>query len=275
MATATTIEDAMRAALSSRINMTRILLAVAGAAAMAWAVAVLPVLWSGAAVGEVARGVIAGETFKPEVLGRAEASSGPASAAARRSSILSRAAVIRLRQTEDAITTIATGDIALVDRRLESLDQSVRAALRNAPDDPFLWLTLSWIESRRNGLRSDNLRYLQMSYELGPHEGWIALKRNRFALAARPLLPSDLAERPISEFAELVRWGLNSEASAIAAQSGPKLRAILFAGLKDLSEEERGAFARVFYTRELDEVPVPGFPPPVPKIPMPVLPPDL
>jgi hypothetical protein len=263
----------MRPALPrTRIDIARIVLAATGAAAMAWAVAVLPVFWSGAAIAEVARGVIAGEAFKPDVLARAEARIGSDDVAIRRSSMLGRAAVIRLRQTEDAIRA---GDITLIDQRFESLDQSIRAALRNAPEDPFLWMALCWVEATRNGLRPDNLRFLQMSYDLGPHEGWIALKRNRLALAAYPVLPSGLAEQAIFEFAEMVRWGLNFEASALAAEADPKLRAILFARLKNIGEEQRRAFAKVFYTRELDEVPVPGIPPPVPKIPMPIVPPDL
>jgi hypothetical protein len=123
-------------------------------------------------------------------------------------------------------------------------------------------------------LRPDNLLFLRMSYDLGPYEGWIAIKRNRVALAAFAALTSDLAERAISEFVGLVRWGLISEAADIAAGTAPPLRRVLFARLKDLSYEQRRVFASTIYRREIDDVPVPGIAPPTNQIPLPVLPPD-
>ena len=185
-----------------------------------------------------------------------------------RSSVLGEAAVIGLRQAEDAYRA---GDPALIKQKVDSLKRSVRAALRDAPDDPLLWLVWFWL----SGMRSDDLPFLQMSYDLGPYEGWIATKRNRVALAAFPILTSNLAERTISEFVSLVRWGLIPEAADIAAQTAPPLRRMLFARLDQLSAEQRRSFANEVYGRELDDVPVPGIAPPTNQFPRPTLPPDL
>jgi len=146
--------------------------------------------------------------------------------------------------------------------------------LQNAPDDPLLWLVWFWLDASRNGLRPESLPFLQMSYDLGPYEGWIAVKRNRVALAAFPALTSELAERAISEFVGLVRWGLIPEAVDIAAETAPALRRVLFARLKDLSYEQRRIFASAIYGREIDDVQVPGIAPPNNQVPLPVLPPD-
>lgn len=259
------------AAIATRVIIARLILMVTGVLAMVWAVAVIPVFWSENAIVDVAEAIRAGEAFKAEVLAAVAARTETNGDSMLRSSVLGEAAMIRLRQAEDAIRA---GDPELIKQKLESLTRIVPEALRSAPDDPFLWLVWFWLDTSRNGLRPENLPFLQMSYDLGPYEGWIAIKRNRVALAAFPALTSDLAERAISEFVGLVRWGLIPEAADIAAGTAPPLRRILFARLKDLSYEQRRVFASAIYGRELDDVPVPGIAPPSNQIPLPVLPPD-
>jgi hypothetical protein len=257
-------------AMAARNNSARLFLVIAGAVAMAWALTVVPVFWSENVIADVARAMIAGEAFKTEILAAVEARTETNSGSMLRSSLLGKAAVIRLRQTEDAIRA---GDPEFIDQRLESLARIVDETFLNAPSDPFLWLVRFWLDVTRNGLRSENLRFLRMSYDLGPYEGWIAVKRNRMALAAFSALPGDLAELAISEFVGLVRWGLLSEAAEIAAGPARPLRGILFPRLKDLKYEQRRSFAGLIYQRDLDDVLVPGVNPPSGQIPMPVLPP--
>jgi hypothetical protein len=259
------------AAVATRTNVTRLILAIAGLMAMAWACAVFPVFWSENSIVDVARAVIAGEVFKPDVLAAVDALSEAKGGSTIRSSVLGKAAVIRVRQTEDAIRA---GAPELINQRLDSLARIVNRTFRNAPDDPFLWLVQFWLDSTRNGLRPESLRFLRMSYDLGPYEGWIAAKRNGFALAAFPDLPSDLAERAISEFVGLVRWGMVADAAAIAAATPAPLRRILFSRLQDVDYPQRRTFANAIYARELDDVPVPGIAPPAPPVQKPVMPPD-
>jgi hypothetical protein len=259
------------AALATRVTIARLILAIIGVLAMAWAVAVTPVILSENAIVDVARAITDGEVFKAEVLTAVLARTEANGDAMLRSSVLGKAAMIRLRQADDAIRG---GNPELVKQKIASLTRTVQETLRNAPNDPLLWLVWFWLDTMRNGVQSNNLPFLQMSYDLGPYEGWIAIKRNRVALAAFAALTSDLAERAISEFAGLVRWGLIPEAADIAAGTAPPLRRVLFARLKDLSYEQRRGFASAIYGRELDDVPVPGIAPPTNQVPLPVLPPD-
>jgi len=259
------------AALATRVFIARLILAITGVLAMAWAVAVIPVILSENAIVDVARAITDGEVFKAEALTAVLARTDANGDSMLRSSVLGKAAMIRLRQADDAIRG---GNAELVKQKLESLTRTVQETLRNAPDDSLLWLVWFWLDTTRNGARPDNQPFLQMSYDLGPYEGWIAIKRNRVALAAFPALTSDLAERAISEFVRLVRWGFIPEAADIAAGTAPPLRQILFARLKDLSYDQRRAFASNIYGRELDDVPVPGIAPPTNQVPLPVLPPD-
>ena len=259
------------AMMATRTNIARLFLTIAGLMAMAWAYAVFPVFWSQNVVVDVGAAVIAGEAFKPDVLAAVATLTETNSKSMVRPSVLGKATAIRVRQAEDAIRA---GVPQLIDQRLESLTRIGDETFRNAPNDPFLWLIWFWLDTIRNGMRPDNLAFLRMSYDLGPYEGWIAVKRNRLALAAFAALPNDLAERAIAEFVGLVRWGLVADASAIAAGTPPQLRSILFARLKDLDYEQRRAFAGAIYGREVDDVPVPGIAPPTPPIRMPVMPPD-
>jgi hypothetical protein len=260
------------AVIATRITAARVFLAITGALAIAWAIAVIPVFWSEGVIADVARAVTAGDGFKPDVLTAVLAGIETDSSPTLRSSMQGKATAIRLRQAEDAIRA---GNPDAIRQKLEAVSKSVEQTLSNAPDDPFLWLAWFWLDTTRNGVRPDNLPFLQMSYDLGPHEGWIAIKRNRVALAKYSALTSDLAERAISEFVDLVRWGLFPEAADIAAGTGPSLRRVLFARLAELSFEQRRIFASIIYGRELDDVPVPGIDPPTNQFPLPILPPDL
>ena len=257
------------AAMPVKITIARLLLVMAGAAAMAWAAIAFPTFWSEKAIVDVAGAITRGEVFDPDVLAAVEArTEGKGSRL--RAGVLSKVAEIRLRQLEDAIHA---GDFRLIRQRLESATRIVRETLRNAPDDPFFWLVWFSLDTYRNGVRPESWRYLRMSYELGPYEGWIAVKRDSAALGSFSALPPDLRERATAEFVRLVRWGIVTEAADIAAGPARPLRAMLFPELKNLSDPQRRAFADVFYRRELDDVPVPGIPPP-PAASMPVMPPE-
>lgn len=249
---------------------TRWILALAGALAMAWAIAVVPTFSSEMAIVDVAKSVSAGEAFKPEVLAAVDAQTHGSDGYTVRSSVLGKAAAIRLRRAEDAIRA---GDAERIDRSLEGLSTVIDATSLNAPSDPFLWLARFWLDNTRNDLPPEDLRSLRMSYDLGRYEGWIATKRNGLALAVYSAMPSDLAEMAISEFVDLVRWGFIDEAANIAAGPGLSIRGILFPRLKELKVDQRYPFAQAMYRRDLDDVLVPGIDAPKPQIPMPVLPP--
>ena len=254
----------------ARSTAARIFLAMVGLSAMAWAVTVIPRLSFERDIVTVGKAVESGETFKPEVLVAVDARVKNENASMLRPSALGKAALISLRLAELAVRT---GDTDRVNRSLESLSEIIDKSLQSAPHDSFLWLARFWLRNTRSGFLPEQLRDLKMSYELGPYEGWIAARRDGLALAVFSSLSKDLADRAISEFVELVRWGLVTDAANIAAGPGKPLRALLFPRLKDLSHDQRRPFAQLLYRRDLDDVLVPGIEPPSERIPMPVLPP--
>jgi hypothetical protein len=240
---------------ASLVAVTRIVTAGFGAAAIAWGAYMLPLFWRQAPIERTATHVIAGDPFKIESLTallpnvdtieRAEVC---------RPSAVRAAAIIRLRLAED---TISAGQRRKIDDALRSLRQSIRHSLGCSPADPFLWLVLFWVENSIDGFSPDHLGYLRMSYRLGPNEAWIALKRDRFALALYDQLPPDLAKMAIREFASLLNSGFFRDTAAIFIGVKPRVRNRLLPELKDVAEIHREEFYRRLYSEGYD-VDVPG-----------------
>ena len=144
-----------------------------------------------------------------------------------------------------------------IDTQLSALRGSIFRSLACSPADPFLWVVLYWVEINRNGFQPRYLEYLRLSYQLGPNEGWIALKRNGYALAIFHQLPPDIADMAIAEFPRLLDSGFYAETVAILTGPGWRERGILVPRLKVVAERHRQAFARTLYKLGYD-IQVPG-----------------
>jgi hypothetical protein len=237
------------------------LIGLAGAAIL-WGVRVLPIFWDQSPLERTATTVVAGEPFKVELLdGLIPAVQAAEQADYCRPEAMHSAAVIRLRLAEQAL---ADGERTAIDGRLSALDDSIHRSLACSPADPFLWVVLYWVESTRNGFQPEYLEYLRLSYRLGPNEGWIALKRNRFALALFDRLPTDISERAVSEFVGLLNTGFYPEAAAILTGPGWRVRELLLPRLKEVNDRYRQALSREVYRQGYD-ISIPGAEAPDPR----------
>jgi hypothetical protein len=244
---------------SPRIRATaRILIVMTGIASIWWAVVAMPRFRPEAGIKQIVEHIVAGETYKPDVLDAAIAKLKEKEPVLR-PSILSKGAVVHLRQALDAVRSDQTD---VIDSRLDVLRQAIDEALTRTPGDPLLWLVRFSVANTDDALTPERLDYLRLSYQLGPNEGWIAVGRNRLALAIYPSLPSDLAEGAISEFVGLVRSELYELAADNLAGPGWPIRHLLLTSLRQLSEKNRRTFAAVLNKRELEDVSVPGVDPP-------------
>src|ERR1700722_6648721 len=228
-------------------------LVIFGCAAVAWGLYALPVFARQVPIERVATHVLAGDPFKAGVL----AALMPQIEAAERTepcspAVIRSAAIIRTRIAEQAIIE---GDE--IDTQLNALRGSIHRSLAFSPADPFLWVVLYWVEINRNGFQPDHLKYLRLSYKLGPDEGWIAIKRNGYALAIFHQLPPDIADMALAEFPRLLDSGFYGETIAILTGPGWRERDILLPRLKDVAERHRQAFDRALYKLGYD-VTVPG-----------------
>lgn len=164
------------------------------------------------------------------------------------------AAVIRLRMAE--LYKSANPGKSLDWQQSKELDDAVRDALSCSPSDAFLWMALYWIELMNHG--SNEPAYLQMSYHLGPNEGWIALKRNTVAFTNFSRLSTDLKEQALNEYIRLLASKqFFTEAADILVGPAWKVHDLILSRTATLPERDRQTLARVLQSKGYD-ISVPG-----------------
>lgn len=222
--------------------------------ATAWCLLMIPIFWEQSPVEGIAKHIIAEDSFKIESLVSVKAGYVDAWRLEKSSaSVLSAVAVINLRLLENAI---ARNDLKNLDSLMRDTGEMIRQSLVRAPADPFLWTVLFWLENTRDGFGPGHLEYLNMSYTVGPNEGWIAVKRNRFALAVFSALTPSLSETAVGEFARLVGSNYFDAAADILEGPGWPMRDTLMSKLKSVGELNREVFAKVIYRRGINlEIP--------------------
>jgi hypothetical protein len=163
-------------------------------------------------------------------------------------------AIIRLRLAE---ATLIAADLSHFDDRITASRSAIVRSLACSPSDSFLWFGLYWVSAVSGGFNAGDLKFLRMSYELGPNEGWIIAKRNSAALAVFSRLPPDLAEQAVAEFAKLFESGLVQFAADIFTGPGWPIRDILLARIANTPQLQRQYFSNLLRARGY-EVAVPG-----------------
>jgi len=239
-------------------TLVRPILVAVGALAMIWGIVEFPAFWRSQPFDAVAQDVVGRIPYSASALGellpvidRIEAEPGCEPRA------LHGAAVVLLRMMEDGF---APDELSRLDDRINAADRAARHSLACAPADPFLWIVLFSIESERNGFRPAYLDYIRQSYRLGPHEAWIAVRRNRVVLAIYPLLPPEIAEMAVQEFAELVQNRLYDVTVDTLLGPGWAIREQLLARLQTVDEPQRVDFASRLRERGV-ELAIPGVAP--------------
>ena len=228
----------------------RILFILFGGIAIIWGLETFPMFWRQETIERTARLIIRGERYKIEAL---NGEMPIIDAIEKATNCVPRAAwsasIIRLRIVEQG---------GVDSRQGEALDNSIRSALSCSPSDPFLWLMLYWEAVTKNGLQEDYQNYLRMSYQVGPNEGWVAVKRNYLVFANLDRLPNDLVDDGLNEFIRLLKSrNFFTEAANILVGPAWRVRDRILLRLSELSERDREAFAQVLESKGY-EVPIPG-----------------
>ncbi|WP_126259820.1 hypothetical protein [Bradyrhizobium sp. LVM 105] len=127
---------------------------------------------------------------------------------------------------------------------MENAEDKIRTALRENPMGSFLWLMLYSVGTARNGLDPKNISYLEQSYATGPNEGWVALRRNRLALAVFPVLSTLVQSEVISEFANTVDSDFIAEAELTLIGVGWTYKERLLSALESVDLASRQALRK-------------------------------
>ena len=238
------------------ILLVRSFFVIFGCFAVWWGIVGFAAFWQDSPIKQIATQIIAGDPFKVETLAqqlpaldniKKSAYCGPAA--------LRSAAIIQLRIFEIAASTNDPQDL---DERQKSLVNVIRSSLSCAPADSFLWLALYSVEVNKNGIKPDYLKYLRMSYQLGPHEGWIVAKRNPLAFAAFQQLPPDLREDAVNEwFAMVHESSFSGQAAEILIGPAWPVREEILSKLPRLADADRRRLADELHGRGYD-LDVPG-----------------
>ena len=205
-----------------------------GLAAVGWGIFAAPVAWRQAAMAPVATKIIAGERFGPGILEQYLTDAHLVVGDRFCEPMTLRAlAITRLRLAEEAVSD---GDSGLIGQTEAAGEAALRRALSCTPSDPFLWFALFWMRNSTGGLQNDNFKLLRLSYQTGPNEGWLSIRRNRLAIAIYPSLPNDLKETAADEFVQLVKSDLITDAADILAGPGTPVRSVLLRRLQGMDE---------------------------------------
>ncbi|WP_049819999.1 hypothetical protein [Bradyrhizobium japonicum] len=220
-------------------GITRLLVTVLALGGLAWSAAMLPTSWRQLPLEQFSNRITRGETFPVDRL--------------EEKLRLYRETSKLVRCNASASHDMAVVDLAIVrgqfdassktDAALERGRNTVVEALSCLPSDPYLWFSLFQIESLRMGLRQEYLRYLDMSYQVGPNEGWLAIPRNRAAFAILPALSETLQSKVIDEFCLLLRSELYAEAIEIFLGAARLHQAQLVKRMDSVPAKNRQIFA--------------------------------
>ena len=232
----------------------RALVATLGVIGMAWCTLTLPSFWNDFPLTQFATHILRGETFPVERLEQTLRvyRSGPhitqcSSTAAHNASVI-ELALLRSRFDDSSAPT---------DADFERTMKAVKYGLSCLPSDAYLWFSLFQVESLRTGLRDDYIHHLDMSYQVGPNEGWLAIPRNRAAFAIFPALPDALQSKVLDEFCLLLRSELYAEAIDIFLGAAKPYQARLIQRLEAVPVRNRQLFA-VQLARKGIDAQIPG-----------------
>jgi len=207
-----------------------------GLSAIGWAGFAAPIAWRQASAAPLGNKIVFGERFKPGVLEHYLAGTQQDAGEGLCQPLTERAlAVARLRLAEEAISN---GDRSLIEQTQSDGEAALRRSLSCSPTDAFLWFALFWMQNSRTGLSADNFRSLRMSYRVGANEGWLAMRRNRIAMALYPALPNDLKQAATDEFVQLVNSGFITEAAAILSGPARPISNMLLPRLRGMDEKK-------------------------------------
>lgn len=224
-------------------------------ATLLWAWQAAPTLWSQPSMAQTARKIVGGEQYARAFLAELAEATQRSLRPDRCEPVARRTlAVVRLRLAEEAV---ASGDGAGILQTQSDLATALLDALGCAPTDPLLWLALFWLQNSTRGLQQDNFKALRLSYRFGPNEGWLALRRSRFALAVYPALPDDLKRQASDEFVQLVKSDFITDAADILVGPGRPISDLLLSRLEGIDIVKLKFLARLLDGKDF-EARIPG-----------------
>ena len=173
----------------------------------------------------------------------------------RYSDLLRDVAIVRLHEAENAFVT---GDRRKIQDASAAARSAIQRSLSSSPRDAFLWFALSWLNLIQQGDPRDTSAFLRLSYQTGPNEGWVSLRRNNVALITFALLDPDLKDKALSEFQEMANvYSFIPVVARLIAGTDPAFQEQLLLALSYAPDENKKLLAQMLPEMGVD-APVPG-----------------
>lgn len=228
---------------------THAVFALLGLTGLAWGAATLPGFWYQFPVDQFTSRILMSETFPlARLQEKLRSFEGRPQLFACNAAAAHDTAVMQLSILQQSFVTQSPA----IDEQIEASRRSVVAGLSCLPSDAYLWFALFQIESLQSGFRPAYLRYLSMSYQVGPNEGWIALPRNKAAFAIFPALTDDLKAKVLDEFALLLQTELYNEVLDIFLGVARPYRAAVLKRLETVPQGNRQKLAVILARMGID-----------------------
>lgn len=182
-----------------------------------------------------AKQLLDGESLPPELLTEIDAKSA-AAVEAKWCDVwgLQNLAIIRVARTENAIKA---NDPNAADRLLTEASETARKSLQCNPMATVSWTILAWIEFIRNDDTPRLRSLLNMSFKVGPFEGWSLLRRVGLQLH----ILRTLDDVSIAQLRRQINWllarGLVEVPAQLYLSAGPQQQAFLRDVLAEAPEE--------------------------------------
>jgi hypothetical protein len=229
-----------------------------GLGAIAWGAYQYPSMPQRERVERTASDLLKGREFSSRTLTNLLSNSDSAAARAicvpgvLRSLVVLHIALLK-SEIADGKASAASADASYV-----QLYQLAKAALGCSPSDPYIWMILFWLDASRHGLTPENAKFLQMSYESGSNEGWIAFERAQIALPLLYRLPAQLSQNVIDDFIKLLNTRiLYNDLAAILASEPRGVQSRVIESLNATDLAVRRSIASALRDKGFDVV-IPG-----------------
>lgn len=232
------------------------MLMITSACVICWVAFVSSTVWDEHSLYHVADAIVHGQTFRASsldalgtVIQQVQFSSGASPDSVR------DLALIRLHEAE---RSFSSGDTKQTESSSVVAALAIRRSLSLSPCDPFLWFALSWTTLIRHGDPMLAAEFLRLSYETGPREGWVSLRRNSVALTLFTFLDDNLQNAAIAEFQEMANVApFIPVVARLIAGPGRRFQEQLLLALSLAPDDNKKELARLLPELDVD-TPVPG-----------------
>jgi hypothetical protein len=138
---------------------------------------------------------------------------------------------------------LRSGAVQEFDQRIRSLETRARQTLGCAPHDSFVWLLLFGMQTEHGMLDQRAFDLLAMSYETGPNEAWIAVRRIVVAIPVIRAAPEPVQQKVLAEFQNLIAQGFVETPVRAYFDASASTRSLLQPRIDQLDPRSRQNFS--------------------------------